>query len=187
MNKDLFGMKVAMLVANGFEEEQLVRMQKTLSEEAASIRIVSTENGLACGWTGDGWGHHFAVDCVLANALGADYNALVIPGGQRSQDKLNLTAHTKRFINSFIESGKPVIVIGDALHLLILTDNIKGRVVSGPENMKDVVLQAGGTWADEQISFDQTVMSVDFTSINEEQFNTDVIRHLSQFRPSIAA
>lgn len=147
MNKTLLGVKVALLAANGFSQDDMIAAQKALLAAGANVRIVSPENGLVNGWDGKGWGHHFAVDAQLSTALAADYSILVIPGGQRSIEKLNLTAHTKRFISSFIEADKPVVIMNNALHILILTDQIKGRTVSGPEDMSDLVMQAGGEWS----------------------------------------
>ena len=111
-------------------------------------KIISPDAGLVNGWAGDHWGHHYAVDAALGTALSGDYDMLIVPGGQRSLDKLKMTAHTKRFINGFLVSEKPVVMYGDALHVLITTDNVRGRTVAGPADMKDVVIQAGGNWSD---------------------------------------
>lgn len=151
MNKSLSGVKVAMLVANGFSQGDMVAAQKALIAAGANVRVVSPENGIVNGWEGQGWGHHFAIDAQLSSALAADYSVLVVPGGQKSMEKLNLTGHTRRFINGFIEAGKPTIVMDSALHILILTGNIAGRRVAGPQDMRDVIVQAGGVW-DEAVS-----------------------------------
>jgi protease I len=126
----------------------MTEAQRALIEAGALTKIISPDAGLVNGWAGDHWGHHYAVDAALATALSGDYDMLVVPGGQRSLDKLKLTAHTKRFINGFLVSDKPVVMYGDALHLLITTDNVRGRTVAGPADMKDVVAQAGGNWSD---------------------------------------
>ena len=148
VTKVLSGSKIAILVANGCTEQDMTEAQRALIEAGATTKIISPDAGLVNGWAGDHWGHHYAVDAALATALSGDYDMLVVPGGQRSLDKLKLTAHTKRFINGFLVSDKPVVMYGDALHLLITSDNMRGRTVAGPENMKDVVTQAGGNWSD---------------------------------------
>ena len=148
VTKVLSGSKIAILVANGCTEQDMTEAQRALIEAGATTKIISPDAGLVNGWAGDHWGHHYAVDAALATALSGDYDMLVVPGGQRSLDKLKLTAHTKRFVNGFLVSDKPVVMYGDALHLLITSDNVRGRTVAGPENMKDVVTQAGGNWSD---------------------------------------
>ena len=101
MQKALMNKKAALLVANGFEQSDFIAAQKQLLELGASARIVSPEQGLVTGWNDSNWGHSFAVDRVINTALGADYDILVVPGGRKSHEKLGLTAHSKRFIESF--------------------------------------------------------------------------------------
>lgn len=148
VTKVLSGSKIAILVANGCTEQDMTEAQRALIEAGATTKIISPDAGLVNGWSGKSWGHHYAVDAALSTALSADYDMLVIPGGQRSLDKLKLTAHTKRFINGFMASEKPVVAYGDALHILLTTDNVRGRTVAGPADMKDVVTQAAGNWSD---------------------------------------
>ena len=144
----LSGLKVAILLANGFNETEMTSFQRGMLEAGANPRIISVENGLANGWQGTTWGHYFAVDCQLPNALAADFDVLVIPGGKRSLDKLKLTAHTRRFIGGFLAAQKPMAVIGDAIQLLVHTGQIADMMVTGPEAMKAEVVAAGGIWAE---------------------------------------
>lgn len=161
MNKPLSGTKIAILLANGFCQQDVVETQRILMERGATPTIISPDQGLVNGWDGQSWGHNFMVDAALDTALGADFDMLILPGGQRSMDKLKMTAHTKRFISSFMMAEKPVAVMGDALHLLMITDNISGRTVSGPAEMMDVCTQAGAVWSDEAVHIDSHVMSGD--------------------------
>lgn len=178
MNKSLFGVKVAMLVANGFSQTDMVSSQKALIQAGANVRVVSPENGLVNGWDGQGWGHHFAVDTPLSSALAADFSVLVIPGGHRSIDKMNLTAHTKRFITGFMDSGKPVIVMDDALRIMILADRLRGHKVNGPRDMHDLVLQAGGFWEDQSPCFDKTLMTGTVHEENRDAFVKELVSHV---------
>jgi protease I len=145
MRKSLTGIKIAILVANGFDQQDFTAVQKTLNTVGASLKVVSPDQGLVNGWEGSGWGHHFPVDQQLASALGADFDILVVPGGQRSMDKLKTTAHTKRFVNSFMTSGKKVALFGDAVGLLAFAgqgdvaehDNVVA--IAGVENAADMI------------------------------------------------
>lgn len=133
MSKSLIGTKIAILVANGFDQQDFTDIQKTLNAAGASLKVVSPDQGLVNGWEGSAWGHHFPVDQQLSSALGADFDMLVVPGGQRSMDKLKTTAHTKRFINSFMTSVKKVVMFGDAVGLLEYAG--QGSDASGYENV----------------------------------------------------
>ena len=161
MSKSMLGVKVAVLAANGVTQDDLTAVQKALAAEGASLRLISTDQGLVNGWDGRGWGHNFAVDAQLNTALGVDYDCLIIPGGQRSVDKLKLTAHTKRFIGSFMAAHKPVAVMGDALQLMVYTEQLAGRTVGGPEGMKEAAERAGAIWSSDEIVHDHSLMSGD--------------------------
>lgn len=120
--KSLTGQKIAILAANGFDESDMIAAQRALVAAGAAMRLVSSDNGLVNGWDGKGWGHNFPVDAALNTALGVDYDGLVIVGGQRSFDKLKMTAHTKRFIGSFMMAQKPIVAFGDAADVLMEAD-----------------------------------------------------------------
>jgi protease I len=121
MSKFLSGSKIAILAANGFSQHDFTETQKLLTAAGASLKVISPDQGLVNGWEGSGWGHHFAVDQALSTALGADFDMLVVPGGLRSMDKLKTTAHTRRFLNSFMAANKPVVLFPEAETLLEFT------------------------------------------------------------------
>ncbi len=133
MHKPLFGQKVAILVANGFSEQDLIKTQRVAQGLGGDTRIVSMDQGLVNSWNGEGWGLNFAADQGLNSALAADYSVLLIPGGQRSIDKLKLTAHTRRFINGFLASGKLVVAANEAIDILAFTEVLEGRAVANSE------------------------------------------------------
>ncbi len=161
MAKALQSQKVAVLMANGFNEKEFLKIQRAMIEQGAMLRIISTDSGLVNGWDGKGWGHNFAVDAQLNTALGIDYDAVIIPGGQRSLDKLKLTAHSRRFVGSLMAAMKPVICMGDAVQLLAHTDHLSGRTVSGPEAKQGVVETAGGKYSTEAMTMDGMLLTGD--------------------------
>jgi len=163
MQKPLAGMKAAILVANGFNEQEMTIFQRGMMEAGAYPRIISVENGLANGWQGTGWGHYFAVDCQLSDALAADFDILVIPGGQRSLDKLKMTAHTRRFIGGFMAAHKPVMVIGDGLNLMSAVGLSSGHMVTGPEASKEAATAAGATWSESSPTIDGSLITCQST------------------------
>ena len=114
----LSGQKIAVLVANGFHENHLTQVQRSLQESGAHMQIVSMDHGLVNGWKDDSWGLHFASDQVLHTALAVDYDILIIPGGARAMEKLSLTGHTRRFIGGFVNAGKAVVAFDEAADLL---------------------------------------------------------------------
>ena len=118
MNKPLLGQKVAFLVANGLNESDLIETQKIVQALGGDTRIISMDQGLVSSLNDQGWGLNFAADQALNQSLAADYDAIVVPGGQRSIEKLQLTAHTRRFLRGFYETHKPVCVLNEGVELL---------------------------------------------------------------------
>jgi len=133
MSNALVGTKIAVLVANGFNEVQMTAFQRAFQKKGANVRVISMDSGLVNGWTGEEWGHHYASDAVLNSALAVDYDILLVPGGQRSVEKLKLTGHTKRFIGGFVAGEKPCAVLDDAASLLFHTGLAAGKTISAPE------------------------------------------------------
>ncbi len=118
MSQSLSRMKIAMLASSGFEENHLISMQKAMREAGAIMSVVSTEKGMMTALNNGQWGHNHTIDAQLNTALGVDYDVLIIAGGESSHAKLMETAHTQRFVGSFMASKKPVVAMGDASEML---------------------------------------------------------------------
>jgi len=177
MTKSLLGEKVAVLVANGFSEKDFVLSQKALLPAGADIRIIGMDNGLVNSWNAEGWGLNFAADQALNGALAADYDMLIVPGGQRSIEKLQLTAHTRRFIGGFVDAGKPVAFFDDALQLLLFSERGEGVSVAGPETLQAQVQEKGAFWSDESYVISGNVM----TGLSNEDTREDYVQAVSRF------
>ncbi|MCB1532521.1 MAG: DJ-1/PfpI family protein [Alphaproteobacteria bacterium] len=177
MNKPLIGEKIAVLVSNGFNEQDFIQMQRLVQDLGGTIRIISMNNGLTSSWSGSDWGLNFAADKMLNEALAADFSMLVVPGGQRSVEKLKLTAHTRRFINGFLDSGKPVVVLAEALELLEYAEKLAGRTVAGMDEKKDMAEQAGAQWATGSYAIDANLLSAG--ALSED--STDILAAIKEF------
>lgn len=184
MNKPFIGEKIAILVANGFNEQDLTHIQRALQVKGANTRIIGMDHGLVNSWTGDSWGHHFASDSVLSSALAADFDMLVVPGGRRSVEKLKLTAHTRRFIGGFMDAGKPVAIFADALELLLFSERAEGRTVAGPQEMAQAVSDAGAVFSEDVCVVDDNLISGYNDDINA--YVEAVVGHFSA-RPQMKA
>jgi len=148
MTSQLAGKTVAILVANGFDENQMTEIQRALIKIKANIKTIAPEQGVVNGWQGAGWGHYFPVDSQIGETLGSDYDMLVLPGGERATAKLKGNLHTRRIINHFIDAEKPIAAIGAGVVLLALANGIKGRTVATAEEFT-VELKNAGVQIDE--------------------------------------
>lgn len=149
-DQPLAGKTVAILVANGFEELEMTEPQRALLKLGAAPKIISPEQGLVNGWHGAAWGHYFPTDKHVGDVLAADFDLLVLPGGDRSVAKLANNPHTRRIIGSFMDAGKGVAAIGKGVELLAVAERAKGRTVSAPEGSRAALEAAGAKLAEEE-------------------------------------
>ncbi|HET7306535.1 MAG TPA: type 1 glutamine amidotransferase domain-containing protein [Gammaproteobacteria bacterium] len=152
--KELQGKKVAILVANGFEQSELAEPKKALEEAGATAQIVSPEDKEVKGWQHKEWGDSFPVDVALDAANAADFDALVLPGGQMNPDNLRLQPKAIEFAKRFFQEGKPVAAICHGPWLLIETGAIKGKTMTSWPTLKSDLTNAGANWVDEEVVTD---------------------------------
>src|SRR5712691_7911348 len=111
MVKKLDGKKVAILVADGFEQVEMTEPREALDEAGAETRIVSIKSGKVQGVNHDEKGDKFDVDFTLDAARAGDFDALLIPGGLMNPDAMRQEESALEFVRHFFETGKPVAVI----------------------------------------------------------------------------
>ncbi|MEZ5901400.1 MAG: DJ-1/PfpI family protein [Hyphomicrobiaceae bacterium] len=92
-------------------------------------------------------GHNFTLNATFADVRGADYDALVIPGG-RAPEYLRLNPAVIALVQHFMESGKPVAAICHGAQILAAASVLKGRRCSAYPACRPEVELAGGEYAD---------------------------------------
>src|SRR3954447_25086607 len=111
MKTKLTGKKVAILVAQGFEQVELIEPKAALEKAGAETEIVSPAGETVRGWEESKWGKTFKVDVPLRRAKASNYDALLLPGGVMNPDKLRLEPKAIEFIRTFFDESKPVAAI----------------------------------------------------------------------------
>jgi protease I len=150
----LEGKKVAILVADGFEQEELTGPREALEAAGAEIEIVSPAEGEVQGWNHEEKADVFSVDMPLNLARSDDYDALLLPGGVRNPDQLRMSTRAVEFVDGFFATGKPVAAICHAPWLLIETDVIKGMTITSWPSLKTDLTNAGAHWVDRDVVVD---------------------------------
>lgn len=177
METVLSGKKICILVASGFAEEQFSQIQKMLNKSGAVIKTVAPENGLVHGWLENGWGHYFPVDVQIAEAMGSDFDRIIIPGGARAIEKLKSNLHTRRILRHFFEAQKPIIAIEEASDLLTLCEQVSGLEVSVPTAQLQSVKASGAIVASEPVTIDGHLLT--YASLNEDWLEV-MVQHLAE-------
>lgn len=157
--KNLQGLKVAILIADGFEQVEMVEPRKALDKAGASTRIVSPKAGKVRGWNFTEWGERFPVDVTLEHAQAADFDALLLPGGVMNPDKLRMMQPAVEFVKSFFAAEKPVAVICHGPWTVIEAGAAKGRRITSWPSIRTDLKNAGAEWVDEELVVDGNLVS----------------------------
>jgi protease I len=110
-NENLKGLKVAILITDGFEQVEMTEPRKALDQAGAETRIVSPKGDRVRAWNFTDWGDEFPVDVALDQAQPQDFDALLLPGGTMNPDMLRVQAKAIEFAKAFFNAGKPVASI----------------------------------------------------------------------------
>jgi protease I len=155
----LAGKKVAILVADGFEESELLEPRAALEAAGATALIVSPNEQFVKSWTGAGFGQSLKVDIVVGQADPASFDALLLPGGVINPDKLRLQPAAVEFVRAFFSAGKPVAAICHGLQMLIEADVVEGRRLTSYPSVKTDLINAGADWVDEEVVCDHGLVT----------------------------
>jgi protease I len=159
MAKDLNGSRVAILVADGFEQVELTEPRAALEQAGAKTQIVSPASGQVQGFNHLDKGDKFPVDVPLANANAADYDALLLPGGVANPDQLRTMEPALTFVRSFFDDGKPVAVICHGPWTLIDAGVVKGRTITSWPSVRTDLRNAGAKWVDQEVVTENGLVS----------------------------
>jgi protease I len=147
----LVGRRVAILVADGFEQVELTESRSALQDEGAWADVVSPVPGRVRAWKYDDWGKRFKVDVPLARADAAAYDGLILPGGVMNPDALRLCADAIELIRAFVRSKKPIAAICHGPWTLIDAECVRGRTLTSWPSLRSDLRNAGANWVDEEV------------------------------------
>jgi len=159
LNTSLTGQTIVMLIANGFNEIEFTEAQRALLKTGATLKVVSPEKSVANGWHGAGWGHYFPVDQNIGDALGSDYDLMVLVGGERGIAKLAQNPHTKRMVGHFLDAMKPIVAVNEAVSLLAMPGKLEGRSVAG-DTTDPALAATGAVISAESVVQDGNLMTI---------------------------
>ena len=171
--------KVAILVADGFEQVEMTAPRKVLEVAGAVTHLISPNPNMVKGWQHTDWGDSFDVDVHLKKANPSDYDALLLPGGVMNPDKLRINADAVSFVKSFVRDGKPIAAICHGPWTLIEAGAVKGKTMTSWPSLKTDLRNAGATWVDEEAVVDNGLV----TSRNPDDipaFNEKMLEEFAQ-------
>jgi protease I len=159
MANELTGKKVAILVANGFEQSEMTEPRKALDEAGAGTDLISPEKQQVRAFKHDEPGDKFDVDVPLDQADPDDYDALLLPGGVANPDKLRIIPKAIEFIKAFVEAGKPIAAICHGPWTLIEAGAVSGRKMTSWPSLQTDLRNAGADWVDQEVCVDRGLVT----------------------------
>jgi protease I len=159
MSANLKDVKIAILVAEGFEQIELTEPRHALEKAGAEVSIVSPRESSVRGWRHFEKGDYFDVDIPLNSARPDDFQALMLSGGVVNPDQLRGIPEAVKFVRHFFDAGKPVAAICHAPWTLIEADVVRGRVLTSWPSLKTDLLNAGADWLDQDVVMDGNLVT----------------------------
>jgi catalase len=110
-------LKVAVLVADGYDHGALEETREALEKEGARVTIVSKFLG-----TLEGEGGSVEVDKIYVTTASVLFDAVFVPGGRTNVDTLKTHGDALHFIKEAFKHGKAIGATDDAVELLRAAD-----------------------------------------------------------------
>ena len=158
-DNNLHGVKVAILVTDGFEQVELTEPKNALDEAGAETLIVSPKDDQVRGWNFTDWGEKLPVDLKLDEAKPEDFDALLLLGGVINPDALRIEPKAVAFVKAFFDAGKPVASICHGPWTIIETGAARGRRMTSWPSLKSDLKNAGADWVDEEVTVDRNLVT----------------------------
>ena len=157
--KELDGVRVAILVAQGFEQVEMEKPRKALDKAGAETTLISPEEKKVRAWDLTDWGSKFAVDLNLEDARPEDFDALLLPGGVMNPDILQTIPQAVAFVKAFFDAGKPVASICHGPWTIIEAGAARGRRMTSWPSLQTDLRNAGANWVDEEAVVDGNLIT----------------------------
>ena len=151
--------RIAILATDGFEQSELTGPRDGLKAAGFDVQVVSPKAGEIKGWKHKEWGDAVPVDVELSKANAADFDALVLPGGQMNPDSLRMQPAAVDFVRAFANDGKTVAAICHGPWLLVESGVAKDREVTSWPSVKTDLVNAGATWKDAPVVVDGNIIT----------------------------
>ena len=147
--KQLQGLRVAILATDLFEEAELIEPRKALQEAGAQAVVIAPKSGEIQAVQHDKKTQKIKVDMTLDQARPNDFDAVLLPGGAMNADALRMEKKAQEFVKNIDERGQadrgdlPRLVAADLAGLT------KGRHMTSYHTIQDDLKNAGANWVDE--------------------------------------
>ena len=160
MSDDLKGKKIAILTANeGVEQVEYYEPRKALEEAGATVEHIATEKGEVQLFEHLDKADTVEADKATSDVKADDYDGLMLPGGVANPDNLRTDEDAIKFVQGFVNAGKPIAAICHGPWVLVEADAVKGRKLTSYPSIRTDIENGGGVWVDEEVVVDQGLVT----------------------------
>ena len=154
--QDLKGRHVAVLMTDGVEQVEYTGPRSFLEKKGVKVTLISPKQAgeTVQGMNHDQPGDQFKVELSLAQADPADFDALLLPGGEENPKQLRQIPEAIAFIKAFDDADKTIAAICHAPWLLIDAGLAESRHLTSYPSIKDDLVNAGAEWTDDEVVVD---------------------------------
>ena len=157
----LQGKRVAVLMTDGVEQVEYTGPRTFLEGQGAQVILISPKRvGEAVqGMNHDAMGDTFPVEMNVNDARPADFDALLLPGGEKNPLELRKSAESIAFIRDFYAEDKPIAAICHAPWVLIDAGIAESKNLTSWPDIQDDMKNAGAEWVDQEVVIDEKLIT----------------------------
>jgi protease I len=154
-------MKALIITWEKFQDHEVIYPYYRLKEEGFDVRIMSNALGTIRGIMGTNMhSDHLVTELTtVSDHYLNEYNFLVTPGGVKALEKVRQEQQVLDFISDWNKKGKTIASICHGAQLLISSQIVKNRKVSGYYSIKDDIKNAGAEYVDAPFVVDKNLIS----------------------------
>jgi protease I len=183
MNSDrLAGYRVAILATDLFEESELTEPRKALEEAGAVVHVIAPHGGEIQAAVHGRPTQKIPVDLPLNEADPANFDALLLPGGNLSSDALRLEPLARDFVRYMNQLHRPIAFICHGGWLLAAAQQVRGRHLTSYPAIQEDFAKAGAFWYDKEVvregNFVSSRRPTDIPAFNREMLDLFVEHHV---------
>ncbi|MEN3277692.1 MAG: protease [Massilia sp.] len=160
-NGRLQGKRVAVLMTDGVEQVEYTGPRTFLEGQGAQVVLISPKavGEQVQGMNHDAMGDRFPVEMNINDAKPGDFDALVLPGGEKNPLALRKSPESIAFIRDFYAEDKPIAAICHAPWVLIDAGIAESRNLTSWPEIQDDMKNAGAEWVDQEVVIDEKLIT----------------------------
>ncbi len=152
---NITGKRIAILVADDFEDIELTEPREELAVAGAETFIIGMEAGTVAKGK---HGTTVEVEQAAGEVSEFDLDLLLIPGGQ-APEKLRLDDGVLDLVRRMDDAGKPIAAICHAPLVLVSAGRVQGRRMTAYRGVREDVANAGAEVVDEPVVVDGNIIT----------------------------